>query len=75
MNDKDLFKQVIFEYFLNALTRYERDVLYIKNYIDFHDFDDNELMSLRVARIRLDTARVEFRNIRQLIDVYLSDDT
>ena len=39
MNDKDLFKQVIFEYFLNALTRYERDVSYIKNYIDFHDFD------------------------------------
>ena len=73
MNDKDLFKEIMQEYFHNTLERYEFDVLNVKNDIILHGYDSHRLHSLIVVETRLDTFRFECRKIQNIIDIYLSD--
>ena len=73
MNDKELFRQIIQEYIRNTLERYEFDVLNVKNDIILHGYDADRLYSLIVVETRLDTFLAEFRRIKNIIDIYLSD--
>ena len=73
MSDKDLFKEIMQEYFHNTLERYEFDVLNVKNDIILHGYDSHRLHSLIVVETRLDTFRFECRKIQNIIDIYLSD--
>ena len=71
MNDKELFRQIIFEYFHNALERCELDVTNVKNDIILHGYDADRLYSLIVVETRLDVIRSEYRRIKRIVDIYL----
>ena len=73
MSDKDLFKQMMAEYFRNTLERCEYDLINVKNDIVLHGYDADRLYSLIVVETRLDTFRFECRKIQNIIDIYLSD--
>ena len=73
MSDKDLFKQMMAEYFHNTLERFELDVTNVKNDIILHGYDSDRLYSLIVVETRLDTFRAECRRIQNIVDIYLSD--
>ena len=73
MSDKDLFKQIMAEYFRNTLERCEYDLINVKNDIVLHGYDADRLYSLIVVETRLDTFLAEFRRIKNIIDIYLSD--
>ena len=63
----------MFEYFRNTLERCEHDVINVKNDIILHGYDADRLYSLMVVETRLDTVRAEYRRIKDIIDIYLSD--
>ena len=63
----------MFEYFRNTLERCEFDVTNIKNDVILHGYDADRLYSLIVVETRLDTVQAEFRRIKNIIDIYLSD--
>ena len=71
MSDKELFRQMIEEYFHNTLERCEFDVINVKNDIILHGYDADRLYSLIVVETRLDTVCAEFRRIKNIIDIYL----
>jgi len=71
MSDKELFRQMIEEYFHNTLERCEFDVTNVKNDIILHGYDADRLYSLIVVETRLDTVSSEFRRIKNIIDIYL----
>ena len=71
--DKELFRQMMAEYFHNTLERFEFDVTNVKNDIILHGYDSDRLYSLIVVETRLDTVRAEFRRIKNIMDIYLSD--
>ena len=73
MIDNELFIQMIQEYIRNTLERYEFDVINVKNDIILHGYDSHRLYSLIVVETRLDTVQAEFRRIKNIIDIYLSD--
>lgn len=73
MSDKDLFKQMMAEYFRDTLERCERDVINVKNDIILHGYDADRLYSLIVVENRFDTIKAEFRKIKNIMDIYLSD--
>ena len=73
MSDKDLFKQMMAEYFRNTLERCEHDLINVKNDIVLHGYDAGRLYSLIVVENRLDTVSSEFRKIKNIMDIYLSD--
>lgn len=73
MSEKDLFKQMMAEYFHDTLERCEHDVINVKNDIILHGYDADRLYSLIVVENRLDTIRAEFRKIKNIMDIYLSD--
>ena len=73
MTDKELFRQMMFEYFHNTLERFEFDLTNVKNDIILHGYDARRLYSLIVVETRLDTVRAEYRRIKDIIDIYLSD--
>lgn len=73
MSEKDLFKQMMAEYIHNTLERCEHDVINVKNDIILHGYDADRLYTLVVVETRLDIMRVEFRKIKDIIDVYLLD--
>lgn len=73
MSDKDLFKEIVEEYFHNTFERYEFDLMNVKNDIILHGCNADRLLCLKVVETRLDTISFEFRKIKQLIDIYLSD--
>ena len=73
MSDKDLFKQMMAEYFRNTLERCEYDLINVKNDIVLHGYDADRLYTLVVVETRLDIMRAEFRKIKDIIDVYLLD--
>ena len=73
MSDKDLFKQMMAEYFRNTLERCEFDVTNVKNDIILHGYDADRLYSLIVVETRLDIIRAEYRKIKNIMDIYLSD--
>ena len=61
------------EYFYNTLERCEFDVTNVKNDIILHGYDADRLYSLIVVETRLDTIRAEYRKIKNIMDIYLSD--
>jgi len=63
----------MFEYFRNTLECCEHDVINVKNDIILHGYDADRLYSLMVVETRLDTVRAEYRRIKDIIDIYLSD--
>ena len=71
MSDKELFRQMIYEYFCNTLESCELDVINVKNDIILHGYDADRLYSLIVVETRLDTVSSEFRRIKNIIDIYL----
>ena len=73
MSDKDLFKQMMAEYFRNTFELCEFDVTNVKNDIVLHGYDADRLYSLIVVETRLDTIRAEYRKIKNTMDIYLSD--
>lgn len=73
MSEKDLFKQMMAEYIHNTFERYEFDLMNVKNDIILHGCNADRLLCLKVVETRLDTISFEFRKIKQLIDIYLSD--
>ena len=64
---------MIREYIHNTLQRYEFDLINVKNDIILHGCNADRLLCLKVVETRLDTISFEFRKIKQLIDIYLSD--
>ena len=73
MTDKELFRQMMAEYFHNTLERCELDVTNVKNDIILHGYYSDRLYSLIVVENRLDTVSSEFRKIKNIMDIYLSD--
>lgn len=73
MTDKELFRQMMSEYFHNTLECCEFDVTNVKNDIILHGYDADRLYSLIVVETRLDTIRAEYRKIKNIMDIYLSD--
>ena len=73
MNDKELFRQMMAEYFHDTLERCENDVINVKNDIILHGYDADRLYSLIVVETRLDTVRAEFRKVKNIMDIYLLD--
>lgn len=71
MSNEDLFKEIIYEYFHNALERCEFDVTNVKNDIILHGYDADRLYSLIVVETRLDMIRSEYRRIKRIVDIYL----
>ena len=61
------------EYFHNTFERCEFDVTNVKNDIILHGYDADRLYSLIVVETRLDTIRAEYRKIKNIMDIYLSD--
>ena len=73
MSEKDLFKQMMAEYFHDTLECCEHDFINVKNDIILHGYDADRLYSLMVVETRLDTVRAEFRKVKNIMDIYLSD--
>ncbi len=78
MNDKDLyddkiefFKMAMDKFMLNKIDDLQYDKTLIKNRVIMYDIDVDTYYDMIVNHVRLDYARYVFRQIRELIDMYL----
>lgn len=66
----ELLVNMLLEYMLNSYTRYENDLVYLRDHIKVHGIDSDSLNNLIVAEARFDTISAEYRKIRFIIDTY-----
>ena len=66
----ELLVNMLLEYMLNSYTRYENDLIYLRDHIKVHGLDSDSLNNLIVAETRFDTISAEYRKIRFIIDTY-----
>ena len=78
MSDKDLyddkiefFKMAMDKFMLNKIDDLQYDKTLIKNRVIMYDIDVDTYYDMIVNHVRLDYARYVFRQIRELIDMYL----
>lgn len=78
MNDKDLyddkiefFKMAMDKFMLNKIDDLQYDKTLIKNRVIMYDIDVDTYYDMIVNHVRLDYASYVFRQIRELIDMYL----
>lgn len=78
MTDKDLseqkiefFKSCMNQFMLNKMSSLEDDKMMIHNRIQIYHLDADSYYDLIVSEVRIDYARYIFRQIRELMDMYL----
>ena len=78
MSDKDLyddkiefFKMAMDKFMLNKIDDLQYDKTLIKNRVIMYDIDVDTYYDMIVNHVRIDYARYVFRQIRELIDMYL----
>ena len=67
----DFFKTAIDKFMLNKIDDLEYDKMLIKNRVIMYDIDVDTYYDMIVNHVRLDYAKYVFRQIRELIDMYL----
>ena len=73
MNDQEieLFKKMLAEYMLRRSDEFERDRINVFNNVSLHRLSSDDYYSMLVTEIQESTAKAIFRDIRNIIDVYL----
>jgi hypothetical protein len=78
MNNKNLpeqkiefFKICMSHFMLNKMSALEDDKMMIHNRIQIYHLDADSYYDLIVSEVRIDYARYIFRQIRELMDMYL----
>lgn len=78
MDNKDLYKQkneffksCMNQFMLNKMSALEDDKMMIHNRIQIYHLDADSYYDLIVSEVRIDYARYIFRQIRELMDMYL----
>lgn len=78
MNNKNLpeqkiefFKSCMSQFMLNKMSSLEDDKMMIHNRIQIYHLDADSYYDLIVSEVRIDYARYIFRQIRELMDMYL----
>ena len=78
MSDKDLyddkiefFKMAMDKFMLNKIDDLQYDKTLIKNRVIMYDIDVDTYYDMIVNHVRIDYAKYVFRQIRELIDMYL----
>ena len=67
----EFFKIAMDKFMLNKIDELEYDKMLIKNRVIMYDIDVDTYYDMIVNHVRLDYARYVFRQIRELIDMYL----
>ena len=70
-NKNEFFKMAMDKFMLNKIDELEYDKMLIKNRVIMYDIDVDTYYDMIVNHVRLDYARYVFRQIRELIDMYL----
>lgn len=67
----EFFKMAMDKFMLNKIDDLENDKFIIKNRVIMYDIDVDTYYDMIVNHVRLDYAKYVFRQIRELIDMYL----
>lgn len=67
----DFFKTCMSQFMLNKMSSLEDDKLMIHNRIQIYHLDSDSYYDLIVNEVRIDYARYIFRQISELMDMYL----
>lgn len=70
-NKNEFFKTIINQFMVNKMEDLSYDKMMIERRIDFHQFDIDTYYDMLVNHVRMDYARNIFRQISELIDIYL----
>ena len=73
MNDKEteLFKSMLAEYMLRRSDEFERDRINVFNRVSLHRLSSDDYYAMIVTEVQEATARVIFRDIKEIIKSYL----
>ena len=73
MNDKEteLFKSMLSEYMLRRSDEFERDRINVFNRVSLHRLSSDDYYAMIVTEVQEATARVIFRDIKEIIKSYL----
>ena len=67
----EFFKMAMDKFMLNKIDDLQNDKFIIKNRVIMYDIDVDTYYDMIVNHVRLDYAMYVFRQIRELIDMYL----
>ena len=67
----EFFKDALLRFMLNKMEDLENDRIMIENRVVFHRLDEDDYRDMLINKIRRDYAQYIFRQIRELIDMYL----
>lgn len=73
-NEKDkiaFYKECMLQFMLNKMDDLEVDRIAIENRVNFRRLESDMYMDLKINEIRRDYAQHIFRQIRELMDIYL----
>ena len=65
------YKECMMQFMLNKMDDLESDRVAIENRVNFRRLESDTYMDLKINEIRRDYAQHIFRQIRELIDIYL----
>lgn len=73
MNNKEteLFKSMLAEYMLRRSDEFERDRINVFNRVSLHRLSSDDYYAMIVTEVQEATARVIFRDIKEIIKSYL----
>lgn len=69
--NNEFFKSCMNQFMLNKMSALEDDKMMIHNRIQIYHLDADSYYDLIVSEVRIDYARYIFRQIRELMDMYL----
>ena len=70
-NKNEFFKDALLRFMLNKMEDLENDRIMIENRVVFHRIDEEDYRDMLINKTRRDYAHYIFRQIRELIDMYL----
>ncbi len=70
-NKNEFFKDALLRFMLNKMEDLENDRIMIENRVVFHRLDEEDYRDMLINKTRRDYAYYIFRQIRELIDMYL----
>ena len=73
-NEKDkvtFYKECMLQFMLNKMDDLEADRVAIENRVNFKKMDSDTYMDMKINEVRRDYARYIFRQINELMDIYL----
>ena len=65
------YKECMQQFMLNKMDDLEADRIAIENRVNFRKMDSDTYMDMKINEIRRDYARYLFRQINELMDIYL----